>query len=87
MCADLEGLSNISLLMTLASPERNEVDVALSTVSGPSTAQQCLNTDTAGSGQAFVGKRCCLLDNVALCKSLGRIALHSNLNLSLLVQE
>ena len=48
--------------------------VALSTVSGPSTARQCLNTETTGGSQAFVGERCCLLDDVALSKSLGCIA-------------
>ena len=50
------------------------MDVALSTDTGPSTARQCLNTETTGGSQAFVGERCCSLDNVALSKSLGCIA-------------
>jgi hypothetical protein len=75
VCADLKGLSNISSLLALTSPDEIEFAVALSTVSGPRTAWQCLNTETTGGGQAFVGKRCCLLDNVALSKSLGCIAL------------
>jgi hypothetical protein len=57
VCADLEGLSNISSLLMLTSPVRYEMAVALSTVSGPSTARQCLNTETTGGSQAFAGKR------------------------------
>ena len=58
----------------LTSLVRYKMAVALSTDTGPSTARQCLNTETTGGSQAFVGKRCCLLDNVALSKSLGCIA-------------
>ena len=64
----------------LTSPVWYEMAVALNTVSGPSTARQCLNTETTGGSQAFVGKRCCLLDNVALSKSLGCIALQWHLD-------
>jgi hypothetical protein len=73
--ADLEGLSNTSSFLMLTSLARYKMVVALSTDTGPSTARQCLNTETTGGSQAFVGKRCCLLDNVALSKSLGCIAL------------